>query len=78
MSIFIIVFYHIMTCMNTMLLMCVRVIDFDTILMTFRFYFRTVLEVWYVLFFSISSVCLSSGDDFICLHICISLIRTHD
>jgi hypothetical protein len=42
-----------MTCMNNILFMCVRVIDFDFILMTFRFYFRTVLWVWYVLFSSV-------------------------
>jgi hypothetical protein len=67
-----------MTCMNNILFMCVRVIDFDSILMTFLFCFRTVLGLWYVLFFNISSVWLSSGEECICLHICISLIRTHD
>jgi hypothetical protein len=67
-----------MTCMNNILFMCARVIDFDPLLMTFRFFFRTVLGCDMFFFFSISSVCLSSGEDFICLHICIILIKKHD
>ena len=53
-----------MTCMYNILFMCVRGIHFHSILMTFRFYFRTVLRVWYVLFFSISSM---FGSPFVCL-----------
>jgi hypothetical protein len=53
-SIFIIVFYHIMTCMNNILFMCARVIDFDPLLMTFRFFFRTVLgcDMFFVCFWN--------------------------